>query len=239
MKKLLIVLSLVCGCTVIDKGILHSTQVCYGNPNLSNYTSYTAVPNRTTPVLGIQVDDPRGEIDLAQVDQTVINVVKCLQLIADTPMNQQELQENYCTQPADISLKSCLKLRVADWHTSTCDQKTITPNSQIFPCTVPVTSCEEKGESPTPQCPCECRGVPQDENWNVSGVSTQSGNLIVLTPNLELLPQVLTMYMTGCARPFSTRVAACTNPTMIAPKSVTVEMHGSLTINPGSGHSFP
>lgn len=210
------------GCAVIDKQFIHPPQVCYANPNEYNYTNYSFQGNRTTPRLGIQVDDKKNELDLDQVDQTAINVLNCLTPLLKQPMTADERAQNYCIGEPSTGLKPCLKIKVAeDWYTSQCNSTGPYAHQQIYPCTVPPSACEEKGEHPTAACPCSCRGLPQDENYLTPGVSTQVGDMIVLTPDLELLPQVLTMYITGCARPFSTRVVACSGTGMIAPKGTT------------------
>ena len=168
---------------------------CYPTHGFSNFTNYTFNPSYVAPQFGVEVDDPKGEIDILQLDGTLANVEQCMQQFVDQPLTAEESKASDCVGQVDTKVHSCLQIKLAsDWHLSACTQE------QVFSCNVGNQRCNEKGQTPTEQCPCSCRAIVQDNRK------------IILTPNLKLLPANLDTLMTGCLSPWSGRLAKCASP---------------------------
>lgn len=171
----------------------------YPDTGRPNFTDYSFVATATTPG-GIEIDDPQHQLNIAELDATVANVVSCLSQFKDAPMTEAEKTEYTCFGTADLTLKYGLRVMVpADWHVSACT------GYEIFPCKVPDASCEEKGMTPTTSCPCSCRAMIQDNS------------IIVTAPNLQLFPAQLAQLLTGCEQPWHPgRLLACVQPSLRA-----------------------
>ncbi len=175
-------------------------DTCYTDYGFSNFTSYTISVTTRTPIYAIGIDDPKHELDLGRIDQTVRNVSECVLAIADGGFSEEEFIQGECyTRIIDPAIKSCMTIKVApDWHISPCS------GEQLFSCDIGTFRCEQKGLIPDPKCPCSCRGIIQD------------GDVVIITPNMRLLPATLTTLMTGCLSPWVGRLAACSANNMIA-----------------------
>lgn len=146
----------------------------------------------TTPTLHVAVDDPHNELDLALVDEKLQRTLSCIQNIAQTGFTDEEFTKGECwTRQIDTDFRECLEIKVAPDWTYNCSG-----TEQVFPCNIGDQRCLEKGQTPTPECPCRCRGVIQD-------------NMIVVTPNLRLLNATFTTMLTGCLSPWVGRLAEC------------------------------
>lgn len=187
------------GCWILIFGACSTTDHCYQEYGFGQFTSYEVNVNAYTP-LGIGVDDPKHELDPEQIDQTVKNVVACVANIADSGFTDEEFTKGECyIKIIDAEIKHCLVVKVPpDWSTSKCS------GEQVFPCATGDFRCAEKGLSPSETCPCMCRGIIQD------------GDVVLITPNLRLLPGTLTTLFTGCLSPWVGRLAECSSSAMIA-----------------------
>ncbi len=177
--------------------VLSGCGVTYPDSNRPNYTSY-AFHHTYTTNLGIQVDDPKHELDVGSLDKTIVNVENCLAEIK--PLTDDEKVTYLCYGDNPVySIKYELNVQVPDdWYISDCSGK------EVFPCTVPDASCEAKGLTPTNSCPCSCRAMIQDNTT------------IITAPNLELFPAQLVQLLTGCAQIWhGGRLQRCGEPDMV------------------------
>ena len=174
---------------------LSCSQPCYQNDWARNYTDVQPTGAwRRTPA-GLLVDDPRQELDLERLDRATAATLACLNRIWPI-MTAAERQQAYCTGVPALEIRTCLRVQVPSWHVSTCT------GAEIFSCSVPATSCEAKGQTPTPACPCSCRAIIQDQS------------VILTAPNLELYPAQLSQLLTGCDQIWSTPLSACGSPAL-------------------------
>lgn len=186
---------LLSGCDIIDSIAAYQ---CYNRNIYYHATHFDFKPNKTSPEWGFKVSDSNNEVDPVVLDETTANVAKCVQ--EEYPkMTIADLSTGYCNNPASLSIKQCLQVIVPPWHTSCLGE-------QVFTCSVPDASCEAKGETPTPECPCSCRSI-------IQGNST-----IVTTPNLKIYPQELTELLTGCEWPYGVPIERCVGQEMIYKK---------------------
>ena len=150
---------------------------CYPEGNLSNFTSYPE-PGTTAPA-----------------DQTFAEqVAACLVPLNDTWLSDAEAREAECLGPRRIEVRECLRVaEVPDWHL-TCDG-----SEQVFNCSVGPQRCLEKGQVPTPECPCSCRA------------QIQYNTVVWTTPNRKLLAAYLVTLFTGCLSPWTPTLAPCSN----------------------------
>src|SRR5882724_6203394 len=81
--------------------------------NYPNYTSYQVTPTAVTPG-GVQLDDPRRELDPARVDRALARVLECLQGVL--PLSEAE---NAAADPGgamDLHIHAFLVVKAApDW----------------------------------------------------------------------------------------------------------------------------
>jgi hypothetical protein len=148
----------------------------------ANVTTYGVSPSDRTPE-GVVVDASGFKVDLAAIDSHIDKVEQCLRdkypdgsLPADVVKNGHCLSDKF----DPVIQRSFLTVKVApDWHNGCL-------NEQVFPCGVDPKYCEAKGITPTPECPCECRGAVQDNDT------------IVTTPDLHLFDNDLIRVVTTC-----------------------------------------
>lgn len=171
MNKLLIV-GLLLGSMSCD------VKTCYPLTYYWQYTYFKVGETGKSP-LGYKIDDPKGELNVTAVDQTLKNVVDCMSRVA--PLTKEERKAAMCADKPENEIKSCLTIKSPPvWVVSTCS------GAQVFDCGAPQESCLMKGLSPTEQCPCRCRAIKQDFET------------IITAPNLELLPWEFVELTTGC-----------------------------------------
>lgn len=199
MKALLLLPLLGVGCLSVD------APRCYPSYIPANYTSYEVSPDSVTPG-GVQLDDPDHQLDPVQIDATVKSVVECLQVLESEPMTKEERAASNCFAPSVLEARSCLTIKVApDWHVSSCTNSFSNTKEQVFACSVGDASCQEKGLTPTDECPCSCRAVIQDDTT------------IIVTPNLKLLPGNLVYLLVGCDHIWNIpRISKCADPSQVA-----------------------
>lgn len=150
---------------------------CYPESNLSNFTDFP---------------EP-GPTSLADQDFAK-QVAACLAPLNDAWLSGTEAREAECLGPRRIEVRECLRVaEVRDWHWS-CDG-----NEQVFTCSVGPQRCLEKGQVPTPDCPCSCRAQIQDNTT------------VWTTPNRKLLAAYLVTLFTGCLSPWTPTLAPCSN----------------------------
>lgn len=171
----------------------NTTPPCYPS-NYPNYTAYQVTVTHDTAG-GIHLDDPTHQLDPDRVDRTVQRVQECLASLNTVPLSNEEFAQAECYGSVALETRSCFVVKLApDWHVSQCSTE------ELFPCSVPDVSCTEKGLTPTPECPCQCRAMVQDNT------------VLITTPNMRLFPAYLTTLLTGCNRPWTTRLAPCSSP---------------------------
>lgn len=172
---------------------------CAHVPHLPSVTKYPVQTTRHTPA-GIAMDDPRGELADAIVDDAFAAVEACLaskprtMSVGDTAMTYGM---NCSTDriPAVIN-RAVLVVKVApDWHVSACT------GEQLFPCTVDESGCLAKPELNGITCPCQCRHAIQEH----AHVYT-----LVVTPKANLLRAAIVEAVTGCANPWAGLLQDCT-----------------------------
>lgn len=184
--RYLVIWTLITGC---------GNPPCYVGDH-GNYTNHVRSQIvAVSPMYGFSVDDPKGELDLAKLDMTVSAIVECIGSIL--PLTMSEYQTAECVGQPSSEVRSCIVVKVPEWHVSSCT------GSQLFPCSVPVLSCLNKGQTPTLECPCSCRAIIQDNS------------MILTTPNLELFPARLTELLTGCPQIWNTRLSKCGSTVLV------------------------
>lgn len=161
---------------------------CY-TANQADYTEFAYTPNRISPN-GIDVDDPKAELDLNKLDTITNKVATCLQQFKDKPLTEDEKKLAECTGTFDPVIKPCFGVKVPDWHLSCSGE-------QVFKCDVPEASCTVKGFKSDPKCPCSCRAIVQ---WD---------QLIVTTPNMKIYAGQLSTLLTGCTNTWTGRLLEC------------------------------
>lgn len=163
------------------------------------FTNYTVHETLRTPN-GTILDDPKSELNPSQIDSTLATVSRCVAEIAQTGFTDEEYVKGECSgtliQP---EIYACLNIKVAPDWTMSC-----AGTDQVFPCNVGNARCEQKGLTPTAECPCRCRA------------QIQPNSTIIVTPNLKLLPAYFTTLMTGCLSPWVGRLAKCASPDNVA-----------------------
>jgi hypothetical protein len=171
---------------------------CYpDNGGRPNYSDYKVVHTYVTPI-GLNVDDPKHELDVDLLDRTTLNVLACLQQFKDSPLTNQEKSDGFCLNKPDIELKSCLTIKVApDWRYSP------TSNEQLTGICAPDASCVAKGLHPTGACSCQFRAVIQDNCT------------IITTPNLKIYPAQLTQLLMSCDNGWTGRMTQCSDTSNI------------------------
>lgn len=173
---------------------------CYPEAQWPNYTAYEVTVTHDTPH-GIHLDDPKHELDPDHVDRVVQRVVDCLAPLKDNPLSEAERGEALCYGTPTLEVRQCLVVKMApDWRVSKCT------GEQVFPCNVPIESCTSKGQIPTVECPCSCRSIVQDNT------------VVLATPNMRIFPAYLTTLLTGCFRPWTARLAHCSDNSQLLDK---------------------
>lgn len=155
-------------------------EPCYPETRLANFTSYTE-----------PVNAPTADI-LAQLEE----VEACLAPLKTKWLSDEENAQAECIgrSGAALELRSCLRVAVApDWHLN------CSGTEQVFTCSVGPQRCLEKGQYPTPECPCSCRAQIQDQTT------------IWVTPNKKLLSAYAVTLLTGCLSPWTPTLAPCSN----------------------------
>lgn len=150
---------------------------CYPESGLSNFTNYPT-PAESDPTLQPVLDA----------------VVRCLEPLNRHWLTPEEATTAECLGPRHIEARACIRLAVVpEWHWN-CDG-----TEQVFSCSVGPQRCLEKGQVPTPACPCSCRAQIQD-------------NTTVWTaPNQKLLAAYIVTLLTGCLSPWTPTLAPCSN----------------------------
>lgn len=161
--------------------------------NYPNYTSYAVTVTGHTPD-GVQLDDPKHELDPVRVDRALANVLECLR--ATLPLSAAENAEAQPYGQVDLAIhREFLVVKAApDWYVSVCT------GEQLFPCSVPLVSCTVKGLVPTEECPCACRAMIQDNRT------------LITAPNMKLLPANAVTLFTGYNYPWTTTLGRCSSP---------------------------
>lgn len=176
---------------------------CY-SPVQFNFTRYSVTVTAITAA-GLQVDDPRSELDQAQLDSVVGETTACVARVWPTLTTEQRA-EAQCYGSASPDAAACLTYTVPpDWRVSECT------GEQVFPCSVPFASCAAKGQTPG-QCPCSCRAMLQAAS--PGGAATDA---LVTAPNLKLLPANLVTALTGCNQPWVGPLAECATARVVSP----------------------
>jgi hypothetical protein len=170
---------------------------CYGTTR-PNFTAYVVTASALTPA-GLALDDPQGLLDPLVVDGTVSRVSDCLRQFETQPLSPEEARDNVCYgDHFEAGPRSCVVVKVApDWRRSPCS------GEQVFPCWVGDGPCLAKGEQPSPECPCSCRAVIQNQD------------VVVTTPDLRLFPAALVSLATDCDSPWSGRLKSCSSPNLV------------------------
>lgn len=153
---------------------------CYPEARLTSTTAYP---------------EPNSLPDADIMDQ-LHHVEACLRPLRDHWLSDEEAAAAECfgRAAAVLELRSCLRVDIApDWYTSACT------GEEVFPCKTGPERCLEKGETPTQQCPCRCRG------------QIQGGTTIWITPNKKLLSASAVTLLTGCLSPWTPSLAPCSN----------------------------
>lgn len=163
-------------------------EPCY-QYRIQNYTNFPV--SSLTLNNGILFDDPKHELNYNDVIILNNKVLDCLINLPKLSVN--ELSNASCQGAFDLTIKSCLIVKVPTWHHSVCT------NEELFECSVGNQPCYDKGQVPTAECPCYCRAMIQD------------GNVLLTTPNLKLYPAYLTTLLTGCTNPWTEHLAVCSN----------------------------
>ena len=148
---------------------------CYPEDGLSNFTSYPT-PGPTSPA-----------------DQAFVQkVAACLAPLNDHWLSPEEAMAAECLGPRKIEVRSCIRVAVVpEWHWN------CSGTDQVFSCSVGDQRCLEKGEHPTPECPCSCRAQIQDDT------------VVWTTPNRRLLAAYIITLLTGCLSPWTPTLAPC------------------------------
>jgi hypothetical protein len=162
-------------------------ETCYQS-NYPNYSNFTISKNLES-YGGILFDDPKHELDYSAVIDFNTRVLECIKSLPE--LSPAELSEGACYGKMDPVIRSCLVVKVPEWHNSTCS------NEQLFQCDVGNQPCYNKGLTPTAECPCLCRAMIQDNT------------VLLTTPNLRLYPAYLTSMLTGCMYPWTVNLAKC------------------------------
>lgn len=187
-----LVYTILTSCLVILGGC--QVETCYPIGDNWPYKHFDVSKQLTTSSLGYKVDDPKSELNVKALDETLANVVQCMNQQA--PLTKAELIEADCNEKPEVSVKACLTVKAApNWIVSTCS------GSQVFDCDAPQSGCLAKGITPTDSCPCRCRALNQDFE------------VLVTTPNLELVPWRFVEMTTGCYQiQYIARYQECASP---------------------------
>lgn len=114
-------------------------------------------------------------------------------LLMDTYVDEVE---SCLKRPVD---RSSFVIKVAgDWHLGCAANPW--GQQQLLPVVAPDIGCEAKDLTPTTACPCEWR----------AGI--ECPNILVVTPNLLLLKDVLIRWTTGTDDPWIPQYSACASP---------------------------
>jgi hypothetical protein len=170
-------------------GLWGCNDRCYRTDQL-NYTHYSFQATAKSPRYGFEIDDPKSELDLGQLDDLTARVAACVQRVGPPTDDEKKLGD--CSGDFQPEIKPCLRVKVTpNWAISPCS------GEQIFPCDVPQQSCTNKGLQPNPACPCSCRAIIQDDT------------MVVVTPNLRIYAGQLSTLLTGCTNSWTGRLVEC------------------------------
>ena len=147
---------------------------------LGNVTNFVWHHTRTTPG-GIDLMDEKNEVNDADIDKIVSEVEECYKTIPELTHDQYEAARCWHQANVDGFHRDWIRIMIVpEWHLA-CGT-----TEQVFVCDINDWGCLQKGQVPTPECPCYCRAGIQDTN------------IVMTTPNLKLLRAELVRISTSC-----------------------------------------
>jgi hypothetical protein len=161
--------------------------------------SFKITPTAHTPK-GVRVDTSGQIVDLKSIDAQIDHIDTCLTAAFGSPpiiskAIRDAAQCDASSFPMPIRRED-LVVKIADnWMWSCDNTQQLIPSPPGFNA-----SCEEKGLTPTPKCPCSWR----------AGI--QANYAIVVTPNLHMLKDPIIRMITGCNRIWIAPIATCAMP---------------------------
>jgi len=178
----------------------------YEADNYSNPTNYSIDPTLRTPN-GIKVDSSNQIVDLNDIDRRTDEVEACLgKMFPDGVLPADIVSKSTCLyNHFDTHVhRDCLQVKIPpDWYKGCIDENwqycSNVPGcgEEVFPCKVDPALCEAKGFTPTPECPCACRAMIQDNNT------------IVTAPNMHLYKSELIRLITSCNNIWTSQLDQC------------------------------
>lgn len=160
-------------------------------------TTYPVAISRRTPA-GVAIDDPGGQLDDAAIDRAFATVSACLakgprQLTVSETGAFTGMNCHRHLVPTGVDRGSLVVKVAPDWIQGNPEQ--------LFTCSIDDRGCRAKGLKPsTPDNPCMCRHAVQ---WR---------DVLVVTPNLKLLPAAIVEAVTTCENPWAGVLARCAAP---------------------------
>lgn len=160
----------------------------YINRHFANVTNYQIKITHKTPG-GVSVSDG---LDDARVDLLTDQVEQCLANLEEpTPAAKVAWSCLPGFFGRKVDRASFNVFLAPDWQPSEDGLW------QTFPCTVDPALCEAKGQHPTPEHPCACRAIVQDNRS------------VIVTPDLRLYASEMVRLVSGCSQTWLGSLETC------------------------------
>lgn len=183
------------GCRPNPPAHLGLGSLAYWRTGMPAWTNYPVTVTRKTPS-GVSVDDPKGELSDAVIDEAFASVESCLKRMPERwSVEQANINRGGCHRfdvPLAIDRRGLIVKVAPDWYTSKCS------GEQLFPCKgIGNAGCLAKGLDVTRECPCNCRHAIQ---WDV---------VLIVPPSAKLLKAAIAKAVTACENPWALPLKEC------------------------------
>jgi hypothetical protein len=150
---------------------------------------------------GLKIDDETNSVDIKEIDKIFTTVYDCLlNEFPDRILHNDVLNTSWCyNERAHIReieiCKDCISIKIPNNYSYSITD----PNEQVLADTAPKEGCLAKGQNRDfKKYPCKYRGLITEDN------------IIVVTPSLHLLPDMIVKYASNCSYPYgSDKLSKC------------------------------